>query len=119
VRSTPRCSSGEPNAPYLRSCITGALLQHLRDQVRLVRISRQEREKGSCPLGHTSLDASADGEPFRLDQLTSPGPEMLCSDAADPMALEQLVDRLPARQATALWLTVIEGLSLRAAARQL
>jgi hypothetical protein len=35
------------------------------------------------------------------------------------MALEQLVDQLPARQATALRLTILEGLSHRAAAAQL
>ena len=35
------------------------------------------------------------------------------------LALEQLVEQLPAAQATALRLTVLEGLSLRAAAAQL
>jgi RNA polymerase sigma factor (sigma-70 family) len=84
-----------------------------------VRISRGEHEQGACPLAHFSLDASADGEQSLLDQLASPEPELLCLDVADPMALEQLVDQLPARQATALRLTVLEGLSLRAAAAQL
>ena len=57
VRSAPRCRAGEPAEPYLRRCITGALQHHLRDRVRLVRISRREHEKGTVPLGHTSLDA--------------------------------------------------------------
>jgi RNA polymerase sigma factor (sigma-70 family) len=35
------------------------------------------------------------------------------------LALEQLVDQLPAAHATALRLTVLEGLSLRAAAKRL
>jgi RNA polymerase sigma factor (sigma-70 family) len=35
------------------------------------------------------------------------------------LALEQLVDQLPAAQATALRLTDLEGLSLRAAAERL
>jgi RNA polymerase sigma factor (sigma-70 family) len=35
------------------------------------------------------------------------------------LGLEQLVEQLPAAQATALRLTVLEGLSLRAAAAQL
>ena len=35
------------------------------------------------------------------------------------LALEQLVEQLPAAQATALRLTVLEGLSLRAAAKRL
>ena len=98
VRSAPRCRAGEPPAPYLRRCITGALQHHLRDRVRLVRISRREHEKGTWPLGHTSLDAPAAGE---------------------SSLLEQLVEQLPAAQATALRLTVLEGLSLRAAAAQL
>jgi RNA polymerase sigma-B factor len=119
VRSAPRCRAGEPALPYLRRSIQGALQHHLRDRVRLVRISRREHEKGTCPLAHFSLDASADGEQSLLDQLASPEPEVLCRDAADPMALEQLVDQLPARQATALRLTILEGLSLRAAAAQL
>ncbi|MBM5816152.1 MAG: sigma-70 family RNA polymerase sigma factor [Cyanobacteria bacterium K_Offshore_surface_m2_239] len=98
VRSAPRCRAGEPAGPYLRRCITGALQHHLRDCVRLVRVSRREHEKGTCPLGHSSLDARAAGE---------------------SSLLEQLVEQLPAAQATALRLTVLEGLSLRAAAAQL
>ena len=66
--------------------------------MRLVRVSRREHEKGTCPLGHSSLDAPAAGE---------------------HSLLEQLVEQLPAAQATALRLTVLEGLSLRAAAAQL
>ena len=114
VRSAPRCRSGEPAGPYLRRCITGALQHHLRDRVRLVRISRREHEKGTCPLGHISLDASADGEPCLLDQLASPEPE-----PASSWAEQQLVEQLPADQATALRLTLLEGLSLRAAAERL
>ena len=105
VRSAPRCRAEEPAGPYLRRCITGALQHHLRDRVRLVRISRREHEKGTWPLGHTSLDAPA-AEPSLEASLTGP-------------ALEQLVEQLPAAQATALRLTVLEGLSLRAAAAQL
>jgi DNA-directed RNA polymerase specialized sigma subunit len=62
VRSAPRCRAGEPAGPNLRRCITGALQHHLRDRVRLVRISRCEHEKGTWPLGHTSLEAPAAGE---------------------------------------------------------
>lgn len=46
VRSAPRCRAGEPAGPYLRRCIAGALKHHLRDRVRLVRISRREHDKG-------------------------------------------------------------------------
>ena len=119
VRSAPRCRAGEPPAPYLRRCITGALQHHLRDRVRLVRISRREHEKGTCPLGHTSLDAPAAGESSLLEQLAAPAAEPSLEASITGPALEQLVDQLPAAQATALRLTVLEGLSLRAAAAQL
>jgi RNA polymerase sigma factor (sigma-70 family) len=85
--------------------------------VRLVRIPRRLHEQGQCPLGHISLDGHAAGEPCLLDQLASP--EQEAAGPADDLALEQLVDQLPAAQATALRLTVLEGLSLRAAAEQL
>ncbi len=119
VRSAPRCRAGEPAAPYLRSCITGALQHHLRDRVRLVRVPKRVHEAGDCPLAHSSLDASFDGEPCLLDQLASPEPELPGGSDAQALALEQLVDQLPAAQATALRLTVLEGLSLRAAAERL
>ena len=117
VRSAPRCKAGEPAEPYLRRCISGALRHHLRDRVRLVRIPRWLHEQGQCALGHISLDGHAAGEPCLLDQLASP--EQEAAGPADDLALEQLVDQLPAAQATALRLTVLEGLSLRAAAEQL
>ena len=87
--------------------------------MRLVRIPHRLHEQGQCPLGHLSLDASADGEPCLLDQLAAPEPEPALSEAMNGLALEQLVDQLPAAQATALRLTVLEGLSLRAAAERL
>ncbi len=119
VRSAPRCRAGEPPAPYLRRCITGALQHHLLDRVRLVRIPHRLHEQGQCPLGHFSLDASADGEQCLLGQLASPEPELASSGAEQQLALEQLVEQLPAAQATALRLIVLEGFSLRAAAVQL
>ncbi len=118
IRSAPRCRAGEPAAPYLRRCISGALQHHLRDRVRLVRVPRRLHEQGQCPLGHLSLDASANGEPCLLDQLASQEPEPAAS-GVEQLALEQLVDQLPAAQAVALRLTVLEGLSLRAAAERL
>ena len=79
---------------------------------------RQEpHEQGQCPLGHISLDGHAAGEPCLLDQLARP--EQEAAGPANDLALEQLVDQLPAAQATALRLTILEGLSLRAAAEQL
>ena len=54
-----------------------------------------------------------------LDQLSSPEAEPACSKSINGLALEWLVDQLPAAQATALRLTVLEGLSLRAAAERL
>ena len=69
VRSAPRCRVGDPPAPYLRRCITGALQHHLRNRVRLVRVPRRLHEQGQCPLRHLSLDASGDCETCLLDQL--------------------------------------------------
>jgi RNA polymerase sigma factor (sigma-70 family) len=69
------------------------------------------------PLGPQHLDDSTNGEPCLLDQLASP--EQEAAGHADDLALEQLVDQLPAPQATALRLTILEGLSLRQAASQL
>ena len=119
VRSAPRGRAGEPAAPYLRRCITGALQHHLRDRVRLVRVSRREHERGTCPLGHASLDAPAAGEHSLLEQLAAPEAESAISESVNGLALEGLLEQLPAAQATALRLTVLEGLSLRAAAAQL
>lgn len=119
IRSAPLCRAGSPAAPYLRRCISGALQHHLRDRVRLVRVPRRLHEQGQCPLGHVSLDASLDGEQCRLDQLAAPEPEIPASGVEQQLGLEQLVDQLPAAQATALRLTVLEGLSLRAAAERL
>ncbi len=118
VRSIPRLHAGEPAEPYLRRCIQGALHHHLRDRVRLVRISRREHEKGTCPLGHRSLDLcpTAEGEESLLDQLVALAPPSLEQDA---LVLEQLVEQLPAAQAAALRLTVLEGLSLRVAGKRL
>ena len=119
VWSAPRCLSGEPAELYLRRCISGALQDNLRDRVRLVRISRREHEKGTCPLGRFSLDGTSDGEPCMIDQLAASEAELSCGEAVNGLALEQLVDQLPAAQATALRLTVLDGLSLRATAAQL
>ncbi len=85
--------------------------------MRLVRIPRRLHEQGQCPLGHISLDGHGDGEPCLLDHLTAP--EQEAAGSADDLALEQLVDQLPAAQATALRLTLLEGLSLRAAGLKL
>ncbi len=84
-----------------------------------MRVSHREHEKCQCPLGYVSLDATAAGEPYLLDQLASPEPEPASSWAEPQRALERLVEQLPAAQARALRLTLLEGLSLRAAAERL
>ncbi len=76
VRSAPRCRAVEPADPYLRRCIQGALQHHLRDRVRLVRVPRRLHEQGQCPLGHSSLNASTDGEPCLFDQLPLQKPSL-------------------------------------------
>jgi RNA polymerase sigma-B factor len=115
VRSAPRCRAVEPAEPYLRRCIQGALQHHQRDRVRLVRVPRRLHEQGQCLLRRLSLDVSSDGEPCLLDQLAAPEAEPAISEAMAGLALEQLVEQLPAVQCTTLRLTVLESLSLRAA----
>jgi len=117
VLCAPRCQPDAPAAPYLRRCIEGALHHHLRDRVRLVRVPRQLHEQGQCPLGHLSLDAAAEGMAPLVEQLAAEAPEE--PSGPDALALEALVEQLPAAQAAALRLTLINGLSLRAAAQQL
>ena len=99
--------------------ITGALQHHLRDRVRLVPISRREHEKGTWLLGQSSLDAPAAGEHSLLEQLEDAAAEPALEPSLAGPALEQLVEQLPAAKATALRLTGLDGLSLRAAAAQL
>ena len=99
--------------------ITGALQHHLRDRVRLVRISRREHEKGTWLLGQRSLDAPAAGEHSLLEQLEDAAAEPALEPSLAGPALEQLVEQPPSAQATALRLTVLDCLCLRAAAAQL
>ena len=108
VRSAPRCRDGEPAEPYLRRCIQGALHHHLRDRVWLVCISRREHEEGTCPLGHRSLALcpAGGGEESLLDQLVAPSSPSLEQEA---LVLEQLVEQLPAGQASALRQQLVAG----------
>lgn len=59
---------------------------------------------------HASLDAQVDGKHSLLDQLEAPAAELASGSGAE---------QLPAAQATALRLTLLEGLSLRAAGLKL
>lgn len=120
LRAASRCRPGDPPAPYLRRCIQGALQHYLRDQVRLVRVPRREHERRRRCFDHASLDvAHPDGGSW-LEQLPDPR-TMLSGDTQTPprSALEALVEQLPAVEAAALRLTLMDGLSLRAAAQQL
>ena len=72
VRSAPRYRAGEPAGPYLRRCITGGLQHHVRDLVRLVRISRPEHEKGQCPLGHNQPRCQSRNQALRAQSAGLP-----------------------------------------------
>jgi RNA polymerase sigma-B factor len=117
VRSIPRLAPGSDPVPYLRRSIQGALQHHLRDRVRLVRVSRREHERGTHPLGHGSLDALLPSGGTALDLLAAPEPE--AQGEIEAGALEVLLGQLPAAQAAVLRLTVLQGLSYRQAAQQL
>lgn len=114
VRAAARVVGDQP-VPYLRQCISGALLHHVRDKALLVR--RPKSARCDTPWTHSSLDAVTPAGTTPLEQLAAPEAE---SPAAgfDP-TLAALVDQLPAAQAAALRLTILEGLSLRQAAAQL
>jgi RNA polymerase sigma factor (sigma-70 family) len=118
LRSASRCRAGEPNELYLRGYITGALQNHLRDRVRLVRISRREHEKGIHPWGHQSLDAQGPDERPYHDHLASPESEAPVFEGSEAAA-EALLERLPANEAPILRLRVQEGQSLRSIAAEL
>ena len=74
VRSAPRCRAGEPPAPYLRRCITGALQHHLRDRVRLVRTKVRAskpmalRVLASAPMLLARMAASSSGSSLQAMQ---------------------------------------------------
>ena len=117
----------ERTAPaYLKRCITGALAHHLRDRALLVRIPARHRAQAAGTWQHLSLDAPGpDGVP-PLDLLPAANaatPDPLDAppslDSLEAAAIAQLLDQLPARQAAALRLTLLQGLSLRQAAAQL
>jgi len=119
LRAAARCKADYPPEPYLRRCIQGALQHHLRDGVRLVRVPRRAHERGGWPFRHASLDAMhAREEPLlkHLGEQTNSPPRL---DPACWQELQQRLDQLPAHQAAALRLTVLDGRSLRQAAQQL
>jgi RNA polymerase sigma-B factor len=117
VRSAARCDTTRAPAPYLRRCIKGALLHHLSDGVRLVRISRRAHEAGGMPLRHLSLDAPHPAGGSWMDQLLTAPANLDGNWRSDN--LWRVVEQLPAAQAAAVRLTLLQGQSLRSAAREL
>jgi RNA polymerase sigma-B factor len=100
---------------YLRRCIRGALLHHLRDVGRLVRVPRRQHEKGGHPWSHQSLHAPLPSGAIWIDQLGAPEQEQ----SPEGAGVEALLDRLPAAQAAIIRLSVLEGQSLRRIGQQL
>ncbi len=115
VRAAGRVIGDQP-VSYLRQCISGALLHHLRDKALLVR--RPKSARCETPWSHVSLDAVTPSGSTALEQLAAPEPDDSQFPGFDP-ALLALVEQLPAAQAACLRLTILEGLSLRQAALQL
>jgi RNA polymerase sigma-B factor len=114
VRAAERCIGDRP-VPYLRSCINGALKHHLRDRALLVR--RPASARCETSWSHSSLDTpNAEGYCL-LDQI--PAPDTDSPEVVLDHRLAKLLDQLPAAEAAALRLTVLEGLSYRQAAAQL
>ncbi len=118
VNACSRVSDPITAPAYLKRCIQGALAHWLRDRALLVRLPKAAR--GTAPWMHRSLDQVLPGGGGSwLDALPAPDqPATQKGDELDP-GLEVLLEQLPAPQAAALRLTVLEGLSLRDAAKQL
>lgn len=114
VRAAERCIGDHP-VPYLRACISGALKHHLRDRALLVR--RPASARAESPWGHLSLDAPTPDGWCLLDQI--PARDSDTPEVVSDHGLAELLDQLPAAEAAALRLTVLQGLSLRQAAAQL
>jgi len=117
LQAAGRVTPGTDAVRYLRCSIAGALRRYVRDRLRLVRVSRRAHEAGGYPLGHASLDAPVtEGGPAFLDLLEAP--EQEDDTPCDALAAEvaQMAERLPAADAAALRLLVMEGRSIREAA---
>ncbi len=119
LHAASRCIPSRPPAPYLRRCITGALQHHLRDQVRLVRISRRAHESRRWPLCHLSLHQPHPTGGFWLDQLADTTTQAQPHPPDELALLPSLLEQLPAPQAAALTLTFLQGCTIRSAAHQL
>ena len=118
VQACSRVNDPVTAAAYLKRCIHGALQHHLRDRALLVRLPASAR--GEIPWQHQSLDqALPGGNGSWLDVLPAPDQHSKLEAEANDPGLELLIDQLPAAQAAALRLTVLEGLSLRQAAQRL
>ena len=118
VQACSRVTDPTTAPAYLKVCIQGALAHHLRDRALLVRLPASAR--GATPWQHQSLDQPLPGGTNTwLDVLPAPAPaQQLAPEPLEP-GLEHLIEQLPAAQAAALRLTVLQGLSLRRAAEQL
>jgi len=121
VQAAARITEAGTAPAYLKRSIIGALAQHLRDRGRLVR--RPARCQSAAPWRHLSLDAPChqgrggdgcqDETLSPLDLLAAPASSQ--SPDVDSALVQQLLALLEPRQAAAVRLTVIDGLSLRQA----
>ena len=88
--------------------------------VRALMVRLPKNARGEAPWTHQSLDqVHPESGSSWLDGLASPDNTSAETEEARDLGLEAMVDQLPTAQAAALRLTVLEGLSLREAARQL
>ena len=117
VQAAARVQPGTDPLHYIRATVAGSLRRYVRDRVRLVRVSRRAHEAGGYPLGHASLDAPmTEGGAAFIDLLEAPEPEEVAPRDALAADVERMVETLPAADAAALRLLVMEGRSIREAA---
>ncbi len=118
VRACSRVTDPLTAPAYLKRCIVGALAHWIRDRALLVRLPKSARSEAIWK--HQSLDLPLPGGGGSwLDLLPAPDQTSLPEAEVGDPGLEAMLDQLPAAQAAALRLTVLQGLSLRDAAKQL
>ncbi|MFN9695322.1 MAG: sigma-70 family RNA polymerase sigma factor [Synechococcaceae cyanobacterium] len=122
LQAAARVAPGADPLPYLRRSVAGAMHRYVRDQIRMVRVPRRVHEAWEIPLGHISLDVPIGTNGDRLlDRLAAPQPQPETAAPGHALARQVLdmVERLPAKEAAAVRLTVLEGRSLRQASQAL
>ena len=110
---------GDQQGPQLRNPCPGDARLSRSPWASAKQLASQGPCSTTCAIGCGWCASPAAGEHSLLEQLEDAAAEPALEPSLAGPALEQLVEQLPAAKATALSLTVLDSLSLRAAAAQL